>query len=649
MIWFRRITAILLILAFIVIFVLVLLITQVSGTVTNPGFYNEQLEQADVYNFIYDELLPAALDEIEEDDPGDNPVDLSAIEDDLVAAARKILPPEWLEEQVESATGTLIPYLLNDTDDFTYTVLLKDRVETAADVIKSDILRGGVSTNVYSDLVSYAAEKVHGELDKLPYALALTEEQIEDAIETAIPEYWVTSQLEAAIDSAVPYFTKDSGSFTITVRFDDRIDPVAEALIDLLGSEDTYDDLITLLTPVLESELGAAVDLYKVHNSSKKVTLSTRDDIVPAIQGAISHEWGHSRFAAVIRGIAAYVKGESSEIAVPIDLSRQKDDAVAALAELADGKLRELFQSLPVCSNAEFSAAVMALPHDTQPPYTLPGCRAAGMSYGEFQLVLGIDIEEAAEQQITDVMPDLWFYDYDDLKLSLGDVDDGFIEDIRGWAAGGWTYTDADLREDLDADGEEDLEDTRGWIAAGYTVTGQDFRDLISEDTEDLESFDEARRWTGTAVTWMWALWLIPVLLLVAIGFLGGRNWGSRIAWALAVLLFASLAVYIAAGTTYSGVGEPELRQALPDPAEYEGAGAVLIEKGNELIENAADSFISGIQGTTLGIVIGSAAALLYIAACSIYNRRHPEREEPDDSARLVLVRFFGVDGDDSD
>ena len=90
MIWFRRITAVPLILTFIVMFVLVLLVTQVSSTVTNPGFYNGQLEQADVYNFTYDELLPAALDEIEEEDSGDIPVDLQAIEDDLVDAARKM-------------------------------------------------------------------------------------------------------------------------------------------------------------------------------------------------------------------------------------------------------------------------------------------------------------------------------------------------------------------------------------------------------------------------------------------------------------------------------------------------------------------------------------------------------------------------------
>ncbi|HEY49925.1 MAG TPA: hypothetical protein G4O13_07760 [Dehalococcoidia bacterium] len=649
LLWLRRTTAVFLAFIFLILFTVVLLTTQVSNTVTSAGFYNRQLEQADMYNFIYDELLPAALDDLQ-DDSEDIPVDLQAIEDDLIAAARKMLPPEWLQEQVESATDTIIPYLLSDTDEFTYTVELKERVEAIADVVKEDLLKGDVSQDIYDDLVSYAAEEGHENLDKLPYTLALSKEQIEDALKTVISRDWLISQLVAAIDSALPYFTRDADSFTITVYFEDRVDPLAEALIDLLGTEENYDDLLTLATPLIEDEIGSTIELYRVHNSGKKVALSTKDDIVPAMKDALSYTWVQEQFAEIVNAVAAYVKGEADDIEVPIDLTDKKENAVDAVATLADDRLEALFLGLPQCSLAEFNIEVASLPPFTQPPYTLPDRRASGMSYDEFKQTLGIHIDEVAEEEVGDKLPDHWVYTYDDLTLSLGEVDDDFIDDVREWVDEGWSYSDADLLEDIGSDGEETLEDAREWIATGYTVTEEDLREVLSENEEDLGSFDDVRRWTGVGTTWLWVLWLLPVFLLISIGFLGGRNWGSRIAWALAVLLFASLALYIAAGVTYAHVGEPRIEEALPDPSEYEGVTVVLIEKGNEAIVNAADSFVSGIQCTTLGLWIGSAAALLYIAGCSIYNRRHPPQEaEPEDSARLVLVRFFGVDGDDSD
>ena len=65
MIWFRRIIALPLALLFIILSLLVLVTFRVSDTLGNPDFYNEQLRQADIYNFIYDDLLPTALAEAE--------------------------------------------------------------------------------------------------------------------------------------------------------------------------------------------------------------------------------------------------------------------------------------------------------------------------------------------------------------------------------------------------------------------------------------------------------------------------------------------------------------------------------------------------------------------------------------------------------
>jgi hypothetical protein len=52
MIWLRRAVAMPLAFVFILLSVLVLVAFRVNGTVGNPDFYVEQLQRADVYQFI---------------------------------------------------------------------------------------------------------------------------------------------------------------------------------------------------------------------------------------------------------------------------------------------------------------------------------------------------------------------------------------------------------------------------------------------------------------------------------------------------------------------------------------------------------------------------------------------------------------------
>jgi hypothetical protein len=160
MIWFRRLLTIPLIIFLFFLLIVVLLVTNINDTAANPKFYQDQMREADIYNFVYEEILPAALDDIETDDPWDITIEISDIEGDIVSAAEKILPPEWLQTEVESATNTLFPYILGDTDHLTYTLVLKDRIETAAEVIKYDILQGDAFANIYDEGVSYLSDEL---------------------------------------------------------------------------------------------------------------------------------------------------------------------------------------------------------------------------------------------------------------------------------------------------------------------------------------------------------------------------------------------------------------------------------------------------------------------------------------------------------
>ncbi len=621
MIWFRRVLAIPLIVVSVVLLTVLLPVTQLNDTAANPRFYEDRLEQADVYDFVYDEALPAALDELEADDLSDSPIALAPIRDDLVSAARKVLPPDWLRAQAESAIEAVVPYVAGGRDSFTLTIDLRDRVETAAAVIKQDIVRGNAFSQVYSDGISYLADELFDNLDELPYTITLTRAEIETALSGVLPADWAAAQIEAAIDSVLPYLTGDAEHFTITVRVIDLVDPAASAAIDVLSRQETYDFLVEeLIAPMVAAGIGPAVDL------GYGITLS-RDEVSAAIEEVLTPEWLQARLEEMVNGIAAYAKGDAGTFEIAVDLGDLKEEALDVMTGLADDRLRALFLSLPECSMSQFLQAIVVLPPDT-----LPSCRPFGVSYEDAKGALGVDVRAEIDQAIGDRIPDKWSYTESDLRQLLSRQGDaGFLDEARERVMEGWTFTDTDLMEKLDTEGTDALQDARGWIRDGYTVTESDLRDAVSDSGDDLRSFDDARHWAHTGRTLLWVAWPGLFLLLLVVGVLGGRNWPSRLAWALVVLFLASLTFYIVTGAVYSTVGKSRLQDGPFDTAEYEGVAAVVAEKGNEIVVDSVNSYVSGMRGKAIFIVIGSAAGL---AGVIVWSRRraYDEARRPADA-----------------
>jgi len=600
MIWVRRTLAIPLIILFVVLFIVVLVLTQVNSTFANPGFYNDQLQRADMYNFVYDKALPAALDQIQADQSSATPFDITNIQDEIASSSRKIVPPQWLQAQVEAATNTFIPYFLGKTDRFTYSVALKDRVTTGAQVIKTDMLQGDTFAKLYDDVISYAADRMLENLDRVPYSLTLSKEQVENFLRTAAPKDWISLEAAAAIDSVTPYATGDSEHFTITIELQDRVDPMAAAALELLNGQQTYNYLLDeIITPIVLENIGTSVNL------GYGVTLS-QAEVVSAIKQVLPQSWVEARLGDLINAIAAYVKGEANTIQITVNLADRKAAALNVLTSLADQKLEARFYGLPVCSMAQFLQIAQTLP-----PGSVPSCRPSGVSYQDFKTMLGVNVANSVQQGVIIHLPDQWVYTYADLRQSLGADDADFIDKARNWVSSGWTFSDSDLANKLSSDEQQTLNDARGRIKNGYTVTEADLRDQITKSDVDLSSFDAARHRIATARTWLWALWLIPFAFLVLIALLCGRNWISRLAWGLGVLFITSLVIYIAVTVTYSHVAEPRLAQELFHPSEYQGVSAVMAEKGNEVIRNVAGAFASGIEWMAIYSMIGSGVVLL--------------------------------------
>ncbi|TET49602.1 MAG: hypothetical protein E3J57_00255, partial [Dehalococcoidia bacterium] len=600
MFWLRRTGAVLLAVIFVILSLLVLVAFRVNATVGNPDFYAEQLQQADVYHFIYDDVLPVALEESDVgEDTGGIGVIISPLKPHLSNVVRQTLPPEWLQAQVEHAIDEVVPYVWGETATFRIIIPLKDRVEAGGEAIRSVLHRSDVFPVLYGQLIQLITEEIAPAEDGALAMLAISEEEMEVMLRKVVPEDWLLEQIDSAFNEMVPYLTKEQAHFTLEIDITRPLDELEKVLADFLSRRETYDSLFAeMLAPTIQQNLAGITQLpFDVE--------LTDDEIIAAARAVMPLEWYQPLVKDLVSQIFAYLRGEQAELELVIPLADRKPEIAAALGELADEKMGSAFDSLPVCSRAH----LLELLSDPSLENIL--CRPADISYQEFKELVGIDVGSLVQPLIEMGIPDEWILTEADMnQLFGGEEEDNILNQVRELVQEGLVFDEEDLNKVIGTDVA--LEDIRQSIADGLTFTEQDFKSLMGDtgDTgagEQMEAFEQVRSGLGMAKKWLNFVWIIPFLLLLAVGVLGGRQWSSKLIWAAALLAAMALIAYIIFGPVFSATAQPVIDQTLAmEFNQTEGITSLMAQKGTILAQNAVDSFISGLRNQAIAIIIAS-------------------------------------------
>ena len=601
MIWLRRAVAIPLALVFVILALLVLVAFRVNATAGNPDFYAEQLQQADVYHFIYNDVLPAALEEVEvgEDTEGAGVI-ISSFKPHLSNVVRQTLPPEWLQAQVEQVIDEVVPYVWGEKANFRITIPLKDRVEAGGEAIKSVLHRPDVFPVMYEQLIQLIIEEIALDEGGMPAMLAISEEEMEVMLRKVVPEDWLLEQIDSAVDEAVPYLTREQDHFTLEIDITRPLDELEEVLADSLSRRETYDSLFAeMLAPAIQQNLEEITQL------PIGVEL-TDDEVVAAAKAVMPLEWYQTLVKDMVSQIFGYLRGEQDELELVIPLADRKPEIAAALGQLADEKIASAFDSLPVCTGAQLIELLL------DPSLEDILCRPVDISYQEFSELVGIDAGSLVQPLIEVGIPDEWILTEADMsQLFGGEGEDNVLIQVRELVQEGLIFTEKDLNEFMATDSVSP-EDIRQSIADGLTFTEQDLKSLMGDtgDTsagEQMEAFEQVRSGLGMAKKWLNFVWLIPFLMLLAVGALGGRQWSSKLIWAAALLAVMAIIAYIIFGPVFSATAQPMIDQSLTTGfGQTEGIMSLVAQKGVAMGQNAIDSFISGLRNQAIAIIIAS-------------------------------------------
>jgi hypothetical protein len=325
----------------------------------------------------------------------------------------------------------------------------------------------------------------------------------------------------------------------------------------------------------------------------------TETEVTDVVKQVFTLDWYRTQVSSIIDQVFSYLRGSRNTIDIVIPASEIKSNVVNVLTTMADRKLEDMVNALPVATPAEEAALLANPPQGSLPPY-----RPSGMSYAALKTLCGINVASLTASFVDTWLPDQITFSDADIRESLsGDGDKDLLTQARDFVRDGITYTDAELRKDLKADDLKTIEDARGWIANDYTFTEAelqkwvtDSKDSSSQDT--WQSFQDIRPVIGTVRTWLWAAWLVPALLLVGIAYLGGRGWKSRVIWGASVLAIATLIVFIAAGPVFSAVARPQIDDAIVKAVGHQdtGVAAIAADKGIAVAEDTIDRFVGGIN-----------------------------------------------------
>ncbi len=565
MIWLRRTLAIPLTLIFIILTIPLLVIFRVNDTIGNPKFYISELRQADIYNFIYDEILPAALKEMKTDGDALGGF-VSQLKPHIAPMVKEAIPPKWVQIQVEQVISQLLPYALGDTAGFRVSIPLKEEVGTAAQAVKNTLHKEGVFPSLYDRAVNLALEGTAPYLQGLP----LSRDELKKAVATALPANWLLTQIDNAIGEIAPYLTGDEEHFTLRLDISSRLTDLETVVTDILRKQETYNYLFdNVLAPALKQNIQNM-------QFPMGITL-TGDEVIGVAKEVLPLQWYQVQVASITGQIFSYLKGTRQTLEFTVDLADCKAVAASSLGQLANKK--------------------------------------AGMDIGL--------LTSPIISGLLDGVPDQWTLGDAELRQLLGGAGgEDMLRQGRDLAQKGLTYTDSDLSASMGAD-YKTIEDIRKRIAGGFVFTEKELQSLMTGSGGgnaggEFQEFDNMRRILGMVRRLLILVWLIPALILLAIGALGGRTWGSKLAWAASVLGITALIAYVIFGPVFSVVVAPQISQALAQAVSQTQGIATIAGKGATLAQSAIDSFIGGLKLETLGLL---ALSLVLIVLGSIWHR----------------------------
>ena len=630
----RKILAVLLAGLFLILFFVATTVNQVVDTASDPGVITGMLDDADAYDYVYDNIVGNLVHDMVDKgievnsglDDTAAPTVLNFDDPDAAALAitnliETLVPREYVQEKLEESLNGVVPYAKGETDEFTIDLEVQERVRQVTTAVREVVEDLDLSERIIEDLLVPQLDQFSDQVSTQALGIELTDAEIEAAVREIFEPVWLEGQLFAAIDEITPFFAGDADSFNVVLKFDDRAVVIGRILKDKLVKDDTLYNLVfnQVVDPLIEQTVAQSTSVGFGISLTEAEVVSTFEVIAP-------RDWVQEQGEGVIDALIDYLVGKSDELSYTVDLSDRKVTATEELQELALSKLAGTLEAIPACTTP---AEVLGMSQDIS-SQQLPRCVAGGqatidLALNSFSSVMDTQVANLVAQQV----PSEVSYSQADLEAQLGGQLDT-IDDMRERIIEGVSFTDQDLIDSMSDGSREsraDAEEALRILADGVMFTEANIIENL--DPLALRQFNNIREYAGTALSLKWFLWVLVLIPLMVIALIGGNGWAGRLKWAGGVAAVSGLIVYggIAVAWSFNDIAQ----DYVPDDgaevssefrADYPRLSAELeSDELNNRFERAMDSWQQSWRNQTVPWIIAGAVAFMAGTAMAMANR----------------------------
>ena len=161
-------------------------------------------------------------------------------------------------------------------------------------------------------------------------ASGLTTDRIVAGLNRAVPPEWLQETVERNMDELGGYVTGRSDDFTLAIATDERADALLAELRALFEESDAY---AVLYERVLIPQIEDAASGWARERLPLGVEISD-ERIVEAARAVLPPEWARQQGQRILDQTTPYLKGESDELVVSIQLSDRVDVAAAEVKDI---------------------------------------------------------------------------------------------------------------------------------------------------------------------------------------------------------------------------------------------------------------------------------------------------------------------------
>jgi hypothetical protein len=535
----------LLVLWLLLLFPIALILYQFSSGLS-AQHVTHQINTANTYSFLDEELLPLIAKEIFQN--WEQPWGMEIQETDFLQAARHAAPQQWIQLQVEDIVSQTMPFITGQENEFLINVSLDLPIQESLSILNQ--IGRQEARNVYREYfdrrIPDLFETWLATKEGLTFHEPLDGAQFSNNLQILFPADWFQDELEESLEELAPYFLGQTDGFLVTITFNDTKSLIVSSMIeDLLQNLNLQPIIIEkVVRPTVEATFAdSKIPPCRNYDEQVQGVCFPIDNLNKVFEEIMTEDWLDARLALGYHEVAEYLVGEQDNFSIPISLK----DFKPAILEVLFGPL-----STKTIGTADEQLSLL---------------QRATLKIDSVLLSVLIDEVFPEKIRITESI----FKDFLDPKELE------FIHEFREGFQGGWVYSDDDLRRTLAANHAalRVMDQLRVLGASGWQYSHHDLAVSLASAGNSpavMESIDKFRRGIKLTTELRSLTIILLMIILLGIGLLAGQNGPHRLGWASGALTVAALFTYGLVGFINNVQLQSYLHDSFAGILVYEGS-----------------------------------------------------------------------------